>query len=251
MVSERYSQRALPSSFSLELLADRHVEQHDKTPPELHKLKGPEIVAWYRTTSQYRARLQQLQCRQWPMDHQACEKLHQRLAGAAFEDLAYSFLDSQIEDDEILLTPAETFAFFRERYVGTTQYYEFENRDILGVSVPDGLLIRRSGKLWSVKLVCEYTASNDYDYLVHAESRKSPAREHFTHDMPTVFGNHEVAYVVPKDSTLRKGFEARSKHVLPTPITYRNFRNLIALMNTEVGMNLYLAQTYSLKKSSF
>ena len=231
--------KTIPDSYEIGLLVRDRSPKSDRIPSNLSEYSGEVILDWYRTTNQHQLRINQLQNQEWPMKHHECVEVGGRFAGVVFEDLAYFYMASQCEEDEVLLTPAETFSFFRSKYKGHTRNYLFGNSDISGVSVPDGLLLRRNASLWEVRLICEYTVSSNYDYLDIAEERKAPARENFRHDMPALFGKSEAAYIVPNDSNLRSTFMSRHRHVLTTPFNYKAFRNLTTLMHSEVGMNMY------------
>lgn len=88
-------------------------------------------------------------------------KLKRKFAGYIFEFLSYSWLRDRLEEDEILLSPEETFHIYELLYPDN-EIIEDEfgfQKGIKGISLPDGLIMspERDKEMTKITEVAEYT----------------------------------------------------------------------------------------------
>lgn len=129
------------------------------------------------------------------------ESLRMKMAGSIFEYIAYRCMEEEMEntDTGVLLSPSRTFEFFKHLY---PFYFEasdvFGKKTIMGISVPDGLLVDTSNE-------DEYTLPKTYEYTSAREERIFQDKYNFflrmKKNLPQVFENASLVFVVPKFSS--------------------------------------------------
>lgn len=90
------------------------------------------------------------------------KKNSRNLAGFLFEIIAFNFLKGKIGPGEVLLSPTETFDFYKQLHpkkpiVFSNAFGFGLHSGILGITVPDGILLTGTEDKTKIIGVCEYT----------------------------------------------------------------------------------------------
>ena len=144
-----------------------------------------------------------------------------QLAGAMFSDMAYRWVGCR--ESDTVLSASETFAVFQRLFPRrSVQQMVFFQTLGKGISIPDGLGIRKVGAHWFIHTVFEYTV-NRKDRLNTTDVGMTHLVGHF----PDLFVNdHQLVFVVPM------GFPEEvlgipNPHVLQAPITGTDLRAMV------------------------
>ena len=118
------------------------------------------------------------------------------LAGRLFQDLAYSVLAGRNYPSAIVLSPEKTLEFYRALYPSRRLNKEnFGLDSLLGITVPDGLIVQEQGGFMHIAAVCEYTLMRDYYYF----SSKYDGFESHSEKNKRLLGGSCLRFVVPND----------------------------------------------------
>lgn len=154
-----------------------------------------------------------------------------RSAGILFEHIGFKWMESQMVNDEVLFSPENVFELLRLLYPDAkVEYHGGFNPSLIGISVPDGLIIKEGPKSLKISSIIEYKNVSKKSWRSYVQ-----IREQARHYRPDVFAkelederisrimgeavhemhnglnskplivdpNLKLIYVIPEDSSLR------------------------------------------------
>lgn len=128
-----------------------------------------------------------------PMTDENIVNFEKRFAALLYERLAYFYM--QHRDIGPVLSPEDTRDFFQWLHPGAIMRRDnFGFDSLMGITVPDGLVLEEQRGLYRPILVCEYTCSSDPAYF----AAKFDAFNIQGRKISEVFGESQQLLVVPQ-----------------------------------------------------
>jgi len=183
------------------------------------------LVRWYKGTKSFREVYDEsINFTLTPHSEKKSERFMNRLAGRAYEDIAYQFLAVRQPDYLTLLSPQKTLEFYKKLYPNASvDSNGLGLVSLRGISVPDGLLVGKFRGRSQVFALCDYTLTGDTQYFKRHAVGFQKDKRHF----PQLFTPYPYhLFIVPNGATSLREKYPHAK-IEQLPFTHKQFRDFI------------------------
>lgn len=160
-----------------------------------------------------------------PRREEELQEFRSRFAGRIFHDLAQISTSAKLSNSRILLSPERTLKFYGDLYSGARRTrHSFGFDSLVGISVPDGLIVEKENDKVQIVAVCEYTLHGDEQSLRRKHDRFGREKK----DFPGLFAEDaHLLFVVPRKTKLRHQGILGSSQFQELPFTHSQFRDFL------------------------
>lgn len=152
-----------------------------------------------------------------------------RYAGSIFQELAFYITTASKSPQGMVLSPDRTYEFFKLLYpYKQKQDHLFDQNSILGVSVPDGLLLSKYTSYPRVSHLLEYKASKKEHVLKQFSIYQTSINRLIGH-WPTLFSDDlQLEYVVPNKQSHVNPFLDINTTITTLPFNYSQLGEFVS-----------------------
>jgi len=157
-----------------------------------------------------------------PLSDDKLNRVRDRFTGAIWENMAYHFLAARQLDDQVVLSPEQTFELFCSILEENGKDYQvishpFGMKGIEGYGLPDGVIYDLETK--KSLFICEFTCHGS-----EAELRKKTSSFKFGQQyQKKLYADTQLLFVIPDN----KEFDNKEPEIVPVPITHTQLREFI------------------------
>lgn len=206
-------------------LATRQRKKRESQPPLPDNLASrKEIFSWFKKTEAIRQiYTQALRYSVVPRTEREIEVCRAEIAGEVFQQIAFAYLSQRLAADQILLSPERTFDLYHKNLFPGKKVvrHPIGTPSLLGISVPDGLLVENEPFGLRIAAAVEYTLDGRWVYFQNKIVHFKGDQEKF----PSLFQNSQLLFVTPTFKANQPAIPQGEAELRRLPFSHRQFRH--------------------------
>jgi len=161
-----------------------------------------------------------------PLSDNKLSRVRNRFSGAIWENMAYHFLAARQPDDQVVLSPEQTFELFRLVLEEKGEDYQivqhpFGTMGIKGWGVPDGVVydLETQRNLF----ICEFTCYGRQQYFDRKFANFISGKNY----QKKLYAGTELLFIVPDNKRVERFLKFIKSEIVPAPITHTQLREFM------------------------